>query len=88
MLLMRLQADVHAEGLTKHLVLDAKSLSIVPVKRPATIEILEEGAGAFLFRLDERGVCLADTWHEDLAAAKAQAAFEFGIAEKDWMSIV
>ena len=54
---------------------------------PVTVEISEESDCAFLLRLDERGVCVADTWHEDVAAAKSQAAFEYGIADKDWTPV-
>jgi hypothetical protein len=40
-----------------------------------------------LLRLNFEGVCVADTWHEDVAAAKAQAFFEYGIGEDDWSAV-
>jgi hypothetical protein len=30
------------------------------------------------------GTCVADTWHDDLAAAKHQAQYEYGLTDKDW----
>lgn len=41
-------------------------------------------AGFFLLRLDAAGEALADTFHESVEAACAQAAFEFQIKPEDW----
>ena len=37
-----------------------------------------------LLRLDTRGECVADSWHETFEAAKAHASFELGIEDGDW----
>lgn len=83
---MRLRADIQVEGRTRHLVWDTGA-GAVPVARPSTLEIAEKSEGAFLLRLSESGDCVADTWHEDVAAAKSQAAFEYGIADEDWTPV-
>ena len=76
----------HVTGSTRHLVGAPQrgGIEIAPVPNPATVEIVEEDGAFFLLRLDESGACLADTWHETLEGAKAQAHFEFRIAEGDW----
>lgn len=81
---MRLQADIHREGSTKHTVWDATTSTAVPIARPVAVEIIEIKVGALLLRLDIRGDCLADTWHEDVEAAKRQAEFEYGVRPDDW----
>ena len=62
-------------------------MSAVPIEQPARVEILEESDAVYLLRLNARGDCVADTWHEDVAAAKAQAAFEYQIDDDDWAPI-
>ena len=84
---MWLRADIHVEGRTRHQIWDATASSAVSVKRPIAVEIVEESGAAFLLRLDERGDCVADTWHQDVAAAKSQASFEYGIGDEDWVAI-
>ncbi len=81
---MRLQATVLGEGKTRHLLWDAGNASAMPVEPPATVEIVEEAGAAYLLRFNTSGEYVADTWHEDGAAAKAQAAFEYGIGDDDW----
>jgi hypothetical protein len=51
---------------------------------PAWVEIQLSDGGFVLLHMDADGVCLADTWHETLVEAKAQAQFEFGIQDEDW----
>jgi len=46
-----------------------------------------EDDGFYLLRLDPEGQCLADTWHQSLEEAKAQAAFEYEIDESDWSPV-
>jgi hypothetical protein len=81
---MRLRATVLREGKTRHLAGHAGSASAVSIERPTSLEIAEDAGAVYLLRLDGHGVCVADTWHEDVAAAKGQAQFEYGIGGKDW----
>ena len=85
---MRMRANICGTGITRHLVWDAKAAAAVPIASPVTAEIVEEGDAVFLLRLSEGGDCVADTWHENIAAAKEQAAFEYGIADEDWVAVV
>jgi hypothetical protein len=63
----------------------AGEIKAVPVPDPKAVEVVVEEDGAiFLLRFDDEGQCVADTWHETVEAAKAQASFEFGIEEGDW----
>jgi len=39
------------------------------------------------FCCESRWVCVADTWHETLEAAKSQASSEYGIEESDWKAV-
>lgn len=52
--------------------------------RPVALSIVEEDDGFFLFRMDEAGRCISDTWHFSLEDAKRQAIFEFSIKDTDW----
>jgi hypothetical protein len=57
------------------------------VSNPKVVEIIVQDGAAFLLRLDDRGDCVADTWHETVQAAKEQAHFEFGIEAGDWKEL-
>jgi hypothetical protein len=84
---MRLRAKVRTvTGATKHLqaVRIPGAIDIVGLPDPIEVEVVEENGSVYLFRLDASGKCIADTWHETLEAAKAQAKFEYGIDEHDW----
>lgn len=50
-------------------------------KTIASLEIRETSDGVFLLRIDFSGACIADTWHESVEQAKAQAEFEFNVNE-------
>jgi len=66
-------------GKTRHL------LEGLPLPHPKIVElVVEEDGMIFLLRLDDEGQCIADTWHETVEAAKAQAKFEYEIEEGDW----
>ena len=87
---MRLRATVrNVTGNTTHLrgVRIADDLEVTTVPDPKTVEVLEQNGSIYLLRFDEAGQCIADTWHETLEAAKAQASFEFGIEEGDWQDV-
>jgi len=48
------------------------------------LEIEEDDGAYFLYRLDAKGACIGDTWHQTIEEAKAQAKFEFDIEDADW----
>jgi hypothetical protein len=85
---MRLRAYVHSnKGATRHSVGkledgDLVESYVLPV--PAWLEIAQQQDGVFLFHYDARGKCFADTWHESVTDAQAQAEFEFGILPDQW----
>jgi hypothetical protein len=84
---MRLRATVRkVTGKTTHLlgVQVADEIKVATLPDPKIVEVVEEDGAIFLLRFDVEGQCVADTWHETVEAAKAQANFEFGIEEVDW----
>ncbi len=68
-----LRADLQADG-----------IAVVPITHPTAVELIQQDGAAYLLRFDQKGDCVADTWHETIDAAKAQANFEFGIVDSDW----
>ena len=84
---MRLRANIIGDGKTRHLVWDTTSAAAAPTERPATAEIVEIGGAIYLLRLNAASECVADTWHPDVAAAEAQAAFEYGIGDDGWEAV-
>jgi len=87
---MRLRATVRkVTGNTTHLQAErpAGEFEVTRVADPKTVEIVEQEGAIYLLRLDDRGECVADTWHETVEAAKAQANFEFGIEDGDWKDV-
>ena len=88
--MMRLRAIVRrVTGNTAHLQVErsAGDFEVTPLPDPKNVEIVEQESAIYLLRLDERGECVADTWHETVEAAKAQANFEFGIEDGDWKEV-
>jgi hypothetical protein len=88
---MRLRATVRATvrsagGRAKHLlgVPSYSGLTIAQLPDSVAVEIEEADGAFFPLRLNRAGVCVADTWHETLEAARSQANFEFGVEEGDW----
>lgn len=45
----------------------------------------DDESGVYLFYCDADWNALTDTWHADLLSARAQAAFEFNVAEEQWI---
>lgn len=87
---MRLRATVRkVTGNTTHLQAErsAGEFEVTAAEDPKTVEVVEQGGAIYLLRLDDRGECVADTWHETVEAAKAQANFEFGIEDGDWKDV-
>jgi hypothetical protein len=85
---LRLTAKVQgANGGTRHVVVTIEAGVVqpgAPLPAPVSADIVEDEHGYFLIRKDPGGVEVGDTWHASLEEAKAQAAWELGIAEKDW----
>ena len=53
-------------------------------KTPTSLMISEQDGGFYLFYLNESNQIISDTWHDSLAAAMAQAEFEFWTSKNDW----
>jgi len=84
---MRLRARVRkVTGNTRHWIglPDAGGIELERLPNPVIVEVVGKGGGFYLFRLDSDNHCIADTWHETVELAKAQAAFEFAVEENDW----
>ena len=59
--------------------------SVMPSPDYVVIETGEQDkAGCMIYRFRDDGTCVGDTWHEDLAAAKNRAQYEYGLTESDW----
>jgi hypothetical protein len=87
---MRLRATVRSlTGKTTHLRAAPTSggIEVRDVPDPKAVEVVEQDGAFYLLRLDCHDQCIADTWHETVEGAKAQARFEFGIEEGDWKKI-
>ena len=87
---MRLRATVRkVTGHTMHSLVErpASDFEVTSLPDPKTVEIVEQEGAIYLLRLDDRGECVADTWHETFEEAKAQASFEFGIEDGDWKDV-
>ena len=84
---MVLQAFVRERRNTaQHLEISSEG-QVQRIDFPALLQIEPQSNGSFLLlRLDLSGGCLADTWHENLASAMAQAEFEYGTLRTDWRS--
>jgi hypothetical protein len=59
---------------------------------PPQILIIETEAdtpekGALLYRLNSKGECVGDTWHESIDAAKEYASEEYGKAALIWRDV-
>jgi hypothetical protein len=52
---------------------------------PALIVIYVEQDGVCLYRYDDRGKSVGDTWHESVEEAKHQATFEYGPRVGSWL---
>jgi hypothetical protein len=87
----RLRATVRrVTGSTAHSIGTIKDDAPSPTARipdPTTIEIVRDTGAFFLFRLGDDGRCLADTWHQTLDEAKAQAKFEYDVEDDDWVGV-
>ena len=49
--------------------------------------LLEDPDGYFIYRFDDFGNCVGDTWHATLSDAQAQATHEYGNALGHWIDI-
>lgn len=69
-------------GKTRHYV--AGESGIQEISTAISVRIESCDSAFYLFRLDAEGHIVADTWHQTIQEAKAQAAFEYEIQEGDW----
>lgn len=88
---MRFRASVvNFLGRTRHSIGTVENGLPKPVPAlptPMCLEIRESDGGWYLLHLDAAGASFADTWHETLDDAKAQARFEFDIPSDGWMVV-
>jgi hypothetical protein len=56
--------------------------------RARVLLIQENADGVFLYRYDETGVCVGDTWHMNIDDAKHQAAYEYEDQMEDWRDVL
>lgn len=61
--------------------------SVDVTSQVAWLEIEPADSGCQLLYFSAHGDCFADTWHERVEDAKAQAQFEFAIDEHDWSDL-
>jgi hypothetical protein len=82
---MRLRATVQkTTGNTTHWLGVPDGIGVKALPDPTSVEIVKQDGSVFLLRYNEEGDCIADTWHQTVDEAKAQAQFEFEIEEIDW----
>ena len=74
-----------ATGNTRHVIHAGESIDLA--SEIAWVEIEPADGAYFLFYFNANGECLADTWHDSVESAKAQAGFEFEIEETDWNDV-
>jgi hypothetical protein len=76
----RLSDRTHSTGMTRH------SVSGNEAARFSGLVIVEEGSGGahYLLYCDDEWAPITDTWHESIARAKEQAAFEYKGIEGAW----
>jgi hypothetical protein len=43
-----------------------------------------DNASCMMYRFKDDGTCCGDTWHEDVAAAKHSAEYEYGLVDSEW----
>jgi len=59
--------------------------SVMPSPDYVVIETGEEDSpGCMIYRFRDDGTCVGDTWHENLAAARHRAQYEYGFTDSDW----
>ena len=69
---------LHSKGSATHLV--ATPHGVVRLPDPARLSVVEmEDGSFFLFREDQNGVSIADTWHESAEEAKEAGESEYVI---------
>jgi hypothetical protein len=54
------------------------------IESPCTLSIVSDESGVYLYRMNEVGECVADTWHLNVEEAQRQAEFEFEIDQYGW----
>ncbi len=54
------------------------------IENPRSLSIVSDNEAIYLWRLNEAGECMSDTWHMTVEEAKSQAEFEFDINQAGW----
>src|SRR5262245_56964033 len=54
---------------------------------PNHVEVRGVAGGFYLMRMNKHGKCIFDTWHMTLVEAKAQAEFEYAVADAEWSEL-
>jgi hypothetical protein len=89
--LLRLKADVREHvGRTTHLIGNVQAdgtLNVEHLPDPVWVEIRGDQGMFYLLRFSQNGTCCADTCHQTVDEAKAQAEFEFGIPTSAWIPV-
>jgi len=62
-------------------------IDVEAIPAPKTVEVVDQEGAIYLLRLDKEGQCIADTWHQTIEEAKAQASFEFNVNDCDWQEV-
>ncbi|MDE1152779.1 MAG: hypothetical protein PW788_09605 [Micavibrio sp.] len=75
----------HYEGLLSDFTNGINTQKKLGPARFLTIEENEDGF--FLYRFDDKGNCVGDTWHQSLNEAKEQADYEFEQTLKNWQDV-
>ena len=81
---VRLGPHRHA-GLTKHTIADSKGKRDFPPFVELVIAAYPGEASCYLFRASADGQ-VADTWHQTIEKAFAQAEWEFGLQPEEWIA--
>jgi hypothetical protein len=54
---------------------------------PCTLSVVSVEGAIYLWRMNDTGECIADTWHMNEDEAMAQAEFEYEIAHDGWKKL-
>jgi hypothetical protein len=78
------------DGVTRHYLAERDEhgkLEAKAIQSSSSLAIDVRDDGVFLLHLDEKGECVADTWHQSIEEAKEQARFEFLVQDGDWKEV-
>jgi hypothetical protein len=82
-----LQPGIHKIGTIR----DERPVPVADMPLPDRVEIELDGGPeqkCMMYRYTDAGQFCGDTWHENLRNAFAQAEYEYGLAERDFVRVV